>query len=973
MKTKTNIFAKALFFALLILAFVSVRAQKTYTYDTVPGDPMHVRIYTLDNGLKVYTTVYKNAPRIQTAIAVKTGSKNDPADNTGLSHYLEHLMFKGTDKYGSLDYSKEKPLLDKIDSLFEVYRTIKDTNLRKKEYHIIDSVSGEAAKFAIANEYDKMMASIGAKGTNAFTSVEQTVYVNDIPSNELETWLSVEGERFRNPVFRLFHTELEAVYEEKNMSLDNDDEKAWDSLSAGIFQKHPYGTQTTIGTIEHLKNPSLKAIHAYYNKKYVPNNMAICISGDFDPNEAIKLVDAKFGALPKKEVPAFIPPVEDAIAKPIVKEAIGPNAENVMVGFRFGGANSKDVNTLTLLDMILTNSTAGLIDLNLNQAQKVLSAGSYADIMKDYSMHVLYGNPKEGQKLEEVKDLLLAQLDSIKKGKFPDWLIPAIINDFKLQEIKKEENNNTRDFEMVDAFIEDIPWTTEVNKIESMAKITKQDVIDFANKYYKDNYVVVYKRTGVDKMEKKVSKPAITPVTVNRDSQSAFLTDILARVPKEINPVFVDYDKDIKKFKVKTDIDVYYNENKENKTFSLYYIFDMGSNNDKKMALAIDYLQYLGTSKLTAAQVQSEFYKAGCSFSVNSSTDQVWVSLTGLSENFNKGLKLFEDLLSDAKADQTALDDMTDNVLKQRADNKLSKDEILWSGLYNYGIYGPVNPYTNILSKTELKSLKAEELIPKIKALNSYKHYIMYYGTQSTDSLAAVLNKYHKVPATLTPIPVEKKFDELPTTENKVYAVDYDMKQVELVMISKSEKYDKANIPSIRMFNEYFGDGMNSVVFQELRESKALAYSAYAGYSTPSRLDRSNYIFSFIGTQNDKLPEAMKSMFDVINNMPESEKSFAAAKEAIVQKIRTERVTKMSILFSYYNAKRLGLTYDIRKDVFEKVPDMKMADLLAFQQKYLKDKKYTILAVGKKKDLDLKTLEKYGKVEFLKLEDIFGY
>ena len=249
----------------------------------------------------------------------------------------------------------------------------------------------------------------------------------------------------------------------------------------------------------------------------------------------------------------------------------------------------------------------------------------------------------------------------------------------------------------------------------------------------------------------------------------------------------------------------------------------------------------------------------------------------------------------------------------------------------------------------------------------------MYYGTQSPDSLAVLLNKYHKTPATFTPIPAEQNFEELPTTENKVYCVDYDMKQVEMVMLSKSDKYDKANIPAIRMFNEYFGSGMNSVVFQELRESKALAYSSYAGYSTPSRLDKNNYVFTFIGTQNDKLPEAMKAMFDVINNMPQSEKSFAAAKEAIIQKIRTERITKESILFSYYNAKRLGLTYDIRKDVFAKVPDMKIADLLAFQQKYMKDKKYTIVAVGKKSEMDTKSLEKYGKVTFLKLEDVFGY
>ncbi|MFA5781090.1 MAG: insulinase family protein [Bacteroidales bacterium] len=974
MKTKAKILAIALInMFLFCIVADNAKAQKQYVYKTVPGDPLKARIYTFDNGLTVYMTVYKDAPRIQTAIAVKTGSKNDPSDNTGLSHYLEHMMFKGTDKYSTQDFSKEKPLLDKIDSMFEVYRGVKDTILRKMKYHIIDSLSGVAAKFAVANEYDKMMSAIGAKGTNAFTSEEETVYINDIPSNQVETWLTIEAERFRNPVFRLFHTELETVYEEKNMSLDNDDRKAWDSLTSGIFKKHPYGTQTTLGTVEHLKNPSIKTLREYYHSKYVPNNMAICISGDFDPEETIKLIDQKLGSLPKKDVKPFVAPVEDPISKPVIKEAFGPDAESMMLAFRLGGVNSKDADLLTIMDMILCNSHAGLIDLNLNQAQKVLQAGSYPDIMKDYSMHVLYGNPKQGQKLEDVKELLLSQVELVKKGNFPDWLIPAIINDLKLSEIEKEESNRSRAFSMVSAFIDDTPWSEIVNKVDRLSKITKQDIIDFANKNYGNNYAIVYKRTGGDKNVKKVQKPALTPVDVNRNVQSTFLTDIFARKPAEINPVFVDYDKDIKKISIKDSIQVYYNENKENKTFSLYYIFDMGSNNDKKLALAIDYLQYLGTSKLTPAEVQQELYKTGCSFSVSSSDDRVYVSLSGLSENFEKGLPLFENILADAQPNKEALDNLVKDILKKRADDKLSKNVIMWSAMYNYGKFGPKNPYTNILSEKELKSLKAEELVSLIKNLNSYQHYILYYGPSSTETLAPLLNMYHKVPATLKPLPAEIKFKELPSAENKIYVVGYDMKQVDIVMLSKSDKYDKTNVPAIRLFNEYFGAGMNSVVFQELRESKALAYSAYAGYSSPYRLDRSNYISSFIGTQNDKLPEAMKSMFDVINNMPESEKSFDAAKEAIIQKIRTERITKENILFNYMSAKRLELTYDIRKDVFEKVPSMKFSDLLAFQKKYLKDKKYTILVLGKKKDMDIKTLEKYGKIKYLKLDEVFGY
>jgi predicted Zn-dependent peptidase len=969
---KTKFISFSAFTMLMFFFILPSVAQKTYTYDTVPGDPLKARIYTLDNGLKVYMTVYKDAPRIQTAIAVKTGSKNDPSDNTGLSHYLEHMMFKGTDKYGTSDYAKEKPELNKIDSLFEVYRLQKDTILRKKTYHIIDSISGVAATYAIANEYDKLMGAIGAKSTNAFTSVEQTVYINDIPSNQVEAWLAVEYERFRNPVFRLFHTELETVYEEKNISLDNDDEKAWDSLSSGVFKKHPYGTQTTIGTVEHLKNPSLKSLRNYYNEKYVPNNMAICLSGDFDPDAVIKLIDSYFGKLVKKDVKPFISPVEDPITAPIVKEAIGPNAESMMFAFRFGGAASKDADILTIVDMILSNSTAGLIDLNLNQEQKVLESGTYADVMKDYSMHIFWGSPKEGQKLEDVKDLLLAQIELVKKGEFPDWLIPAIINDIKLSDIKQQESNMSRAFSMVGSFVEDIPWKDEVNKMDRLEKITKQDVIDFAKKNYGNNYVVVYKRTGEQKDVKKVIKPELTPVTINRDVQSEFLTKILAMKTTDIEPVFVNYN-DIKKVELKNKVQLLYNKNGDNKTFTMYYIFDMGSNHNKELNLAVDFLEYLGTKDLTPAEVKQELYKTGCSFSVYGSEDRVYVSLSGLDENFTKGLQLFEKVLANAEPDQETWDNMAGDIIKQRADDKLSEETILWSAMYNYGMYGAKNPFTNILSEKELKAIKATELTDIVHKLNSYQHQVLYYGSMIPDSVSFYLNKYHLTPTTLLPVPEETKFEQLPTTENKVYVVDYDQKQVEIIMLSKSEKYDKINVPAIRMFNEYFGSGMNSVVFQEIRESKALAYSSYAGYTTPSRLDKNHYIYTFIGTQNDKLPEAMKAMFEVINNMPESEKSFDAAKEAIIKKIRTERITKTNVLFNYINAQRMGLTIDIRKDVFEKVPGMKFADLLSFQQKYLKDKKYTILVIGKKSDLDVETLGKYGKIEYLKLEDIFGY
>ncbi len=961
--------------AAILLFFVVQQSfsQKKYTYEYVANDPLNARIYTLDNGLKVYMSVYKDAPRIQTAIAVRTGSKNDPSDNTGLSHYLEHLMFKGTTHFNTIDFDKENVYLTQIEDLFEKYRKQTDPEERKNTYKIIDSLSNIAAQFAIANEYDKMMSALGVKGTNAYTSVEQTVYINDIPSNQFNKWLDIEFDRFSNPIFRLFHTELETVYEEKNMSLDNDNRKIYEMMMSSLYPTHNYGQQTVLGSPEHLKNPSIKSLKEYFSSRYVPNNMAIVLSGDFDPEVLIKRIDETFGKMKQQPLNNYVPPVEKPITQPIIKEVLGPDAESMMIAFRFGGAKWEDIDKLIILDYILSNSTAGLIDLNLVQAQKVLNAGSSLYEKTDYTSHILSGKPKNEQGLEEVKDLLLSQIELIKKGDFPDWLIPAIINDLKLSEIRALENNRSRNNTMISAFVHDIKWADKVNQMNRLSQITKKDIVDFANKYYNNNYVVVYKRTGANPEVAKIEKPQITPVKINRDAQSDFFKNIMSKPVQAVEPVFLDYAKDIVSIKIKNNIPVNYLKNNQSPLFSLYYLFDMGNNHNKKLGIALSYLEYLGTSKLTPAQVKQEFYKTGCSFNVSSSDEQVYVTLTGLSENLEKGLALFENLLSDAQPQTEALANLVDDILKKRTDNKLSKAVILWSALYNYGVYGPNNPFTHILSEAELKALKPEELTAIIKDLNTYEHRILYYGTHSTTELTNLLNKYHRVPKSLKPLPQETIFNELANTKSKVYVVDYDMKQVEIIMLSKSDKYNPALTSQIYIFNEYFGSGMSSIVFQELREAKGLAYTAYANYRTPSRPDRSHYIMSFIGTQNDKLPEATAGMYDLLNNMPESEKHFLNAKEAIIEKLRTERITKASILFNYERAKKMGLNYDIRKDIFEKIPKMSIADIKAFQEKYLKNKNYTLLILGKKDNLNIEELKKYGEVEFLSLEDIFAY
>jgi len=959
------------FFATVIV-FTQLFSQPV-NFKSYPNDPFKLKEYKLKNGLTVYMSIYKDAPRFYSMIATKAGSKNDPHDATGLAHYLEHMLFKGTDKLGTKDFSKEEPLVNAISDMYEVYRKTTDETQRKNIYHKIDSLSGEASKFAIANEYDKLCSAFGCKGTNAFTSFEQTVYVNDVPSNEMENWLSLESEKYRNLVLRLFHTELEAVYEEKNRGLDNDQSKTFEAFFAGMFKNHEYGTQTTIGTIEHLKNPSMKKIMDYYHTYYVPNNMAIILAGDFDPDKTIKLVEEKFSYMQNKPVPAFTFKPEEPITAPIVKDVYGPDAESVLFGYRFGGINTPDADMIKLIALILTNGKAGLMDINLNQEQKVLNANAFDFELMDYSALGFSAKAKQGQSMEDVVKLIKEQIENIKQGKFDEWLIQANLANLKLQLTKNLETNDARASEIMSAFTGGETWEHHIGLIDRLSKITKQQMVDFAKKNLNDNYVIVYKHTGEDKNVQKVIKPQITPVTVNREDQSPFLKNLMNKKVAEIQPVFVDYDKDITHSALKNGIPVLYNANKENATFELYYTFDMGSNNNRLLPITIEYLKYLGTDKYTPAKLQEEFYKLACSFDVFSSEDQTWLMLTGLSENFTKALELFEHSLAKAQPNQQALDNLVGDIVKQRADAKLNKRMILQKGLLNYAMYGASNPFTNVLGEDDLKKLKAEDLLKVLTTLTQNDHHILYYGPLTSAAVTTQIERTHftgavvKIPVAPVQILQEQK------TGNQVYAIDYDMKQVEIMMLGKGEAFSDKIIPQARMYNEYFGGNMSAILFQELRESKALAYSVSGSYKIPNRKEKSFFFTTYIGSQSDKLGEALQGMTDLVKDLPASENTFTTAKDAVLSGIRNERLTKTQLLFAYEGARKLGLNYDVRKTVFEKVLPMTFNDVKQFQQTYVKNLPLTLMVLGKKELLDQKVLEKYGQVKYLTLKEVFGY
>ena len=934
---------------------------------------LDTKLYTLQNGLKVFLSRNTNTPRIHTSIAVRVGSKYDPKELTGLSHCLEHMLFKGTNLFGTINYLEEKKVLKKIETLYEEHRSFsfdqkeKRKNILKK----IDSFSMEAANFAVPNEYDKILSAIGAKKTNAYTSFERTVYINDIPSNQLEKWLKLEAQRFSSPVFRLFSSELEAICEEKNMALSSDSNKLFESLFEALFPKHQYGQQTILGTKNHLKNPSIKSLYKFFNKYYVPNNMAICLSGNLNYVETINLINKYWGEFKYKKVPIFDMTNEEPILKPVENIVFGPEFERLYLAFRLNGAKSFDSLMIYLVDMILSNSCAGLIDLNLNFKQKLIEGGSFPYVLKDYSVHTMYARTKQDQSLKDVKELLLGQINEIKRGNFDSWLIDAIISDLKLNQIKKYENNSGRVSDFVDSFILGYSWQEYANQIQNLNNLTKKDVIDFVKSKYKNNYVVIHKKCN-DNLELKLSsKHKFSSININTNIHSSYFNSLISEKVKKISPVFLDFKKDLTQKMIGT-TPLIYKKNIDNKIFVLSYVYDFGKDNDKKLSFALAYFRLLGTKNISLKEKAQMLYKLGCEINIQCSSNKVEIKLSGLSDNFKSSLLFFETLLTNIVADEDVLSNLKLNYLKKRYDAKLDQHVILWKAMINYAKYGSNSSFTNVLTDIEIKNTSSDELLALIKKLIKHSHKIYYYGPENINRLSVYLKEIHKNNSNLL-LQKKKVFKEKNISDTVVYFVDYNIEQTEIIVLSKGTKFNILQQPLIKLHNEYFSEGMSSIIFQDIRESKSLAYSVHASYSAPENIYDSHYFSCYLSTQNSKLSEALSSIYKLIDNMPIFEKKLENSKESIKQKLRTERLRGFSAIKYYEKLNKLNVDYDLRKDLYKYIDQLGVSHLQKFHKLNIGNKNRSILVVGSLKKIDKSIFKQYGKIEYLSLDEIFGY
>lgn len=961
---------RLLFFAAAVLVAASCGPK----YESVKGDPTGARIYTLDNGLKVYMIVNRDQPRIEAQVAVRVGSKNDPQETTGLAHYFEHLMFKGTQQFGTSDFASEEPLLDQIEELFEVYRQTTDEAERTAIYHCIDSISQEAAKYFIPNEYDKLMSAIGSDGTNAYTAYDVTCYVENIPSNQIENWAMIQADRFQNCVLRGFHTELETIYEEYNMYATMDSEKVNEALFAELFKKHTYGTPI-IGWQKHLKNPSITNIKKYHDQWYVPNNMAVCLVGDFDPDKTIRIIEKYFGGMkPNKDLKKAEFPAEDPITEPIVREVLGLEAPTLAMAWRFPGANSPEANYLQLLGDVLNNGKAGLIDIDVMQQQRALSLGAGAYSLADYSIFFVEGNPKAGQSLEELRDIALEEIEKVKRGEFDDDLLTSAINNRKLYFMRRIEMPAAMVRAEVDCFINGIEWKDYIHNIDALAAITKEDLVNFVNENFGDNRVEIHKLEKPDPTVEKIAKPTITPIPMNREQASDFLKQIQASEVEPIEPVFVDFNTEMSILKAKSDIPVLYKQNVTNGIFNLTYLFETGTYNDNKIDLASDYISFLGTEEMTAEDIQKELYRLACNFNVQCTGERTYVTVSGLAENMEPALTLLENLIEGAKPNPEALGLLKLNRLQERRNEKLNQ-RANFRKLQQYILYGAKNnPARDVLSNKALAAVTDEELLERIHGLFANAHEILYYGPLSEDEAIEAVNRLHRVPETLKPLGEANPYQYDQTPGNEVILVNYDANQLYLYGASNmGTKYELKEQPIITMYNNYFSGGMNAIVFQEMREARGLAYSAAALVDTPDDLKHTDIFYKFIATQNDKLTDALSAFDEIINEMPVSEPAFTIAKESLLANYRTTRTVKSSVLWAYLDARKKGLDEAPEKYLYEMIQGLTLDDVVAYQQSHVKGLPCHLGLLGRISDFDLNALAKYGKIRVVKSEDIFGY
>ena len=938
---------------------------------TFANDPIEVQQFTLDNGLTVMLSENHDVPQVFGMVVVKAGGKNDPADATGLAHYLEHMLFKGTTTMGTTDYEKEKPYLDKINDLYEELGKTSDEEERKEIQKKINEQSKLAAEFAIPNEFDKLLAQMGGSGVNAFTTEDYTAYHNTFPSNQIERWLEIYSHRFEKPVFRLFQSELETVYEEKNRSMDSPFNSLFELFLKEFYKKHPYGQQTIIGTTEHLKNPPLKKMYKYFEDYYVANNMALVLSGDFNTEKIIPMIKERFGDWRQGTVPEFGNYEETPFnGREFVKVKKTP-VKIGLLGFRTPPIGHEDEAAIEVCNNLLSNAAgSGLIDQMMVDGD-LLFAGAIPFNYNDYSSTMFIAVPKiVGQKLEKAEELVMAKLDKLRKGEFEDSFLEAVKTSLLNEQAQQWENNQSRVFAMITAYTGNRPWGEVVQYGSRIKALTKDDIVKAANKYYGDNYLCMYSKMGFPKKDK-LDKPGFDPVIPKSEEKSEYRKSFEKISSTSPQPRFVDFDKDVTTSKVSNMVTLKSTRNAFNNIFDLEVRYGVGIKDIPALQYTSQYFTYLGTDEHTANELIRKFYDLGCSHSFEATQEEFILSLEGMDEKLPEALALLNEFNEKLKNDEKKVKKVLSDLKGEKKINR-SEPGYLSQALQEYVLYGDNSRFKKEFTSKELSSMTGESLIAAYRKAQTYEVTIHYTGALDHQSVQKALQDNFKFEGIANPA-IAKKARQRKTSEKTViYFLDHKKAvQSQLYFNLEGEKTDLSLKAKIDAFNSYFGNDMSSLVFQEIREFRSLAYSAWARYLTSPVPGGNDRFLGYIGCQGDKTMEAMDAMLTLIRDMPEKPERMEIITASLTEEAQSSRPSFRRLIDQVETWEEMGYDMDPNQKKLAKYKSIQFSDITKFQQERLKQQPLVITIVGDGRRFDMDALEKLGEVIKVKQSDLF--
>ncbi len=928
-------------------------------------------VFYLDNGLTVFLNPDPHASTVYGLVVVKAGSKNDPADATGLAHYQEHMLFKGTQELGTINWEQEKIHIENIFNLYDQLAATEDESERKKIQQQINAESIEANKYAVSNELDKLLKSIGSTAINAFTSADMTAYFNEFPPSQIEKWLDIYSHRFINPVFRGFQAELEVVYEEYNMYNDMFFMPLFEKFGKSFFKNHPYGQQTTIGTLEHLKNPSLTKMYEFFQTWYVPNNMALIISGNFNAQEIKPLIESYFSTWKRKPVPEFTVNQEDPFqGREVVNVKMSPVKIGIL-GYRTAPANHNDRYALSVMYRLLSNTNqTGLLD-QLMLDNKLIAAQALQLPYKDHGAMLILVIPKIiGQSLEDAEKLILTEVQKLKEGNFDETLIEAIKKELYIEYVTSLESHSNACVLLAQAFVNETPVDELTVYPDAIMRVTLEDVVNVANKYIGQDYLAFFSTMGFPKKEK-IEKPGYEPIVNKTQSQSEYYNRISQWQPDTKSPALSGYYESVQKIQLLNGQTLYYTENPYNNVFTYTIRFFLNKVPDPYTEIAVRAMDLAGTSKKPLKELKSFFASIGVSYSFSYSGDIAEVRLKGLESGLNQALQTISELIQSPVLDEEKLKIIYDEGNSMRK-LETAEAESISEMLYQYVVYGDLSTYINRPSLKEIKRISPEKINFVIRDIFSQYHEFHYSGSQ--ESLEEIIDfTGSNFTETKSTIP-EKRF-ELPRIKSEQNRVVFVHKkntiQSKIFFHISGNTHLTDEEAYAEMFNAYFGGGFSGLVLREIREFRSMAYSAGAKISRPLNA-HSDYNFTgYIGTQADKTLEAIEIFMELLRNMPENPEDAESIATYLQLSLFSQIPDFRSASSQYSSEHFLGWNEDPVITKNRLYQTLSFSELLLFYNTHLKSKPITIMVVADKKRLNHKDLSKFGRVEILKIKELY--